>query len=101
MGKRTIEDVEYVADAMIIGYLRAAAVNYEHAHKEFKRHHYELKDSDAAKTFEVVRQLSERTLREICEFCNDKIHSRRLERDRKAMSGGHRMCPRKSVRRHA
>ena len=92
MRRRTINDVEYVADAMIIGYLQAASVNYELAAKEFKRHHYDLKDTNVARTFDAVRRLSAQTHIEFCDFCNKKVQQAREESVRREIERGVRKC---------
>ena len=86
MKKRTIKDVEYVADAVIIGFLHAAAINYEQAHKEFKRHHFDMKDSELASYFEIVRKLSDTTFKNFCDFSNQRIQNAREELTRSEMS---------------
>lgn len=85
MSKRTINDVEYVADAMIIGHLRAAATNFEIAAKEFKRHHFEAKETELANFFGIVRQLLNRIDSDFCEFINKRVQEARLEYDKRNM----------------
>lgn len=72
-----IKDVNYVSDAIIVGHLQAAILNFEYAAKQFKRHHFDLKDSNVAQTFALVRGFSKQTLNEFCEIIDEKIYQDR------------------------
>lgn len=85
--KRTIEEVEYVADAVILGHLRAALVNIDYAAKDFKRHHFELKNTELAERFAWLRSLARQVMGDFVVSCNEKIQGHRLEYDRQVMSG--------------
>jgi len=73
----TINDVEYVSDAMIIGHLRAAATNFEIAAKLFKLHHFDWKDLEVAQTFDIVRRFAKRAENEFCDLVDKKIQCAR------------------------
>ena len=84
-GELTIDDVEYVADAVILGHLRAALVNIDYAAKDFKRHHFELKGTDIAQKVEWLRSLTRQVLGEFTNLCNERVQGKRLNQDRKKM----------------
>lgn len=86
MSKRTIDDVEYVADAIILGHLRAAAVNIDYAVKDFKRHHYELKDSELAKELNFLRSWTNQQLCNFVQYCNKKVQGVRESKVRNEMN---------------
>ena len=65
--RKTIDDVDLVEDATILGHLRAAVVNIEYAVKDFKRHHFDLFETNLREQLDFFRSFSNTILKEYCD----------------------------------
>ena len=99
MKKKSVDDIEFVEDAIILGHLRAAKVNIEYAVKDFNRAHFELKDTDLATGLNFLRSWTDQQLRHFVGYFNAKVQGEREEkmsremkclRKRATLKGGRR-----------
>jgi hypothetical protein len=99
MKKTPIDNIEFVEDAAILGHLRAAKVNIEYAVKDFKRAHFELKDTELATSLNFLRSWADQQLRDFVGYFNAKVQGEREEkmlremkclRKRSTLKGGRR-----------
>ena len=79
MKKKSVDDIEFVEDAVILGHLRAAKVNIDYAVKDFKRAHFELKDMDLAEGLNFLRTWADKQLADFVGYFNAKVQGEREE----------------------
>lgn len=77
MKKKSVDDIDFVEDAAILGHLRAAKVNIDYAVKDFKRAHFELKDTELAKSLNFLRTWVDQQLRDFVGYFNAKVQGER------------------------
>ena len=80
MKKKTCDDIEFVEDAVILGHLRAAKVNIDYAVKDFKRAHFELKDTELAEKLNFLRTWVDKQLGDFVDYFNAKVQGEREEK---------------------
>lgn len=80
MKKKSVDDIEFVEDAVILGHLRAAKVNIDYAVKDFKRAHFELKDTELAEGLNFLRSWADQQLAVFVEYLNAKVQGEREEK---------------------
>ena len=88
MKKKSVDDIEFVEDAVILGHLRAAKVNIDYAVKDFKRAHFELKDTELAEKLNFLRTWADQQLAEFVEYLNAKVqgeHEEKMMREMKSL----------------
>ena len=68
-----VEDVEYVSDAKILGYLNSARVILESAEKEFYRTHYKMEELRLAQGLENTINLIKQMIMDFAMQCEKKI----------------------------
>jgi len=90
---KTIDDVGLVEDAVILGHLRAAVVNIDYAVKDFKRHHFDLFDTELRSNLEFLRSWANKQLKDYCDYCNAKVNGMREAQMRKQMKFLKVHCP--------
>ena len=80
MKKKSVDDIEFVEDAVILGHLRAAKVNIDYAVQDFKRAHFELKDTELATGLDFLREWADRQLAAFVGYFNTKVQGEREEK---------------------
>lgn len=88
MKKKSVDDIEFVEDAVILGHLRAAKVNIDYAVKDFKRAHFELKDTELAEKLNFLRTWADQQLAGFVEYLNAKVqgeHEEKMMREMKSL----------------
>ena len=80
MKKKSVDNIEFVEDAVILGHLRAAKVNIDYAVKDFKRDHFELKDTELARELNFLRSWVDQQLSAFVDYFNAKVQGEREEK---------------------
>ena len=80
MKKKSVDNIEFVEDAVILGHLRAAKVNIDYAVKDFKRAHFELKDTELARELNFLRSWVDQQLSAFVDYFNAKVQGEREEK---------------------